>query len=311
MTLQLCFTASEDVFPLSPAIRDRYGPFGFPRHELMDRPYVSSNFVTGLDGRVSFRELTGRAGGKEVSRSIEDRWLMDFLRAHHDAQLMGATTMREEPGLNREGWDFAIDDDELRCYRQETLKLDRQKIIIVTGAGGMDFSLRLFNSPRVEPWILTTADTEPKLQSQINKALPSGAIRIVIVGEGAHVDLKAALKILRQDYGIQTLLCEGGPTLYGELLSRHLIDEEFRTISLQVLGDSTVPGIARPTPYGTLSYTPETAPWFTLVSIHYALPYHAFFRYRYLGPRNFKTQRPRSSKQQPGSPFGAGVEGIR
>jgi hypothetical protein len=76
-----------------------------------------------LDGRASFRELRGCTGGHEISRSSEDRWLMDFLRAHHDAQLMGASTLREEPGRDARGWDFGIDDEELRSYRRETLKL--------------------------------------------------------------------------------------------------------------------------------------------------------------------------------------------
>jgi riboflavin biosynthesis pyrimidine reductase len=83
------------------------------------------------------------------------------------------------------------------------------------------------------------------------------------------------------------LLCEGGPNLYSELLKKQFIDEDFRTISLQVLGKSTVPGIERPTTYGDVSYTPETAPWFRLVSMHYALPYHAFLRLRYEGHRKF------------------------
>jgi hypothetical protein len=68
-------------------------------------------------------------------------------------------------------------------------------------------------------------------------------------------------------------------------LKNNLIDEDFRTVSLQVLGKSAKKNIERPTAYGTLSYTPDTAPWFQLVSLHYALPHHAFFRLRYEGPR--------------------------
>ncbi|MDE3048919.1 MAG: hypothetical protein KGJ48_03370, partial [Nitrospirota bacterium] len=99
MDLQLCYNASEDAFPLPRHIKERYGPFGFPTPADARRPYISSNFVMGLDGRVSFRELKGRVDGKTVSRSSEDRWLMDFLRAHHDGQLIGATTLRDEPSF--------------------------------------------------------------------------------------------------------------------------------------------------------------------------------------------------------------------
>src|ERR1700724_3288949 len=69
MDLQRCYNASEDTFPLPRHIKERYGPFGFPERRDTQRPYISSNFVMGLDGRASFRELQGHAGGKEVSRS--------------------------------------------------------------------------------------------------------------------------------------------------------------------------------------------------------------------------------------------------
>jgi riboflavin biosynthesis pyrimidine reductase len=242
-----------------------------------------------LDGKASFRELQGHTGGTEVSRSKEDRWLMDFLRAHHDAQLMGANTMREEPGTDVKGWDYGIDDVELLMYRRETLKLGPQRVVILTGCENLDISLRVFNSPRVEPWVLTTADGEKKLTSQLKLAGREEMVKIVSVGRGTQVDLTLATQVLRQQYGIRTLLCEGGPTVYGELLERQLIDEDFRTIALQVLGRSTKPEIQRPTTYGDVSYTPESAPWFRLISLHSALPYHAFLRLRYEGPRNFRS----------------------
>ena len=69
MDLQLCYNASEDTFPLPLHIKQIYGPFAFPTRSDTDRPYISSNFVMGLDGRASFTELKGHAGGREVSRS--------------------------------------------------------------------------------------------------------------------------------------------------------------------------------------------------------------------------------------------------
>ncbi len=287
MNLRACYNASEDAFPLPPDIKQLHGPFGFPEPADAARPYITSNLVMGLDGRASFKELKGRAGGNEVSQSKEDRWLMDFLRAHHDAQLIGASTLREEPGPDGRGWDFGIDDEQLQTYRRETLRLGRQKIIILTGSGDIDLSLRLFSSPRVEPWILASPEGEKNLRSRFKTLERKETLKIVSVGEGTRIDLAAAVQLLRCEHGIRTLLCEGGPTLYGELLKNRLIDEDFRTISLQVLGESTKPGIDRPTAYGSVSYTPESAPWFTLISIHYALPYHAFLRLRYNGPRTF------------------------
>ena len=48
MSLQLCYYASKDAFPLPLQIKERYGPFGFPESHNPDRPYISSNFVVGL-----------------------------------------------------------------------------------------------------------------------------------------------------------------------------------------------------------------------------------------------------------------------
>lgn len=288
MGLQICYNAGEDTFPLPQDIKEHYGPFGFP--ELRDtlRPHISSNFVMGLDGRASFRELKDRTGGNNVSRSREDHWLMDFLRAHHDGQLIGASTLREEPGADGRGWDYGIDDEQLRVYREETLKLGKQKIIVLTGSGSIDVTLRIFDSSRVEPWIITAAEGETKLRSQLKMAGREGKIKIISIGAGTRFDLTTATQLLRQEYGIRTLLCEGGPSVYGELLKKQLIDEDFRTISFQVLGESTSKGIDRPTAYGSVSYTPETAPWFRLISLHYELPHHAFLRLRYGGPRKFE-----------------------
>jgi len=288
MDLHLCYNASEDTFPLPRDIRERYGPFGFPAPADARRPYISSNFVMGLDGRASFREMKGRNDGQTVSRSREDHWLMDFLRAHHDGQLIGASTLREELNPEGRGWDYGIDDEELRMYRRDTLGLGSQKVLLLSGSGNIDLTFRIFNSPRVEPWIITARDGQKNLFSQLKRLGRAGKIKILSVGQGTEVDLVAAVTLLRKEHGIRTLLCEGGPTLYGEFLEKQLIDEDFRTMSLQVLGESTKPGIERPTAYGHVSYTPETAPWFRLISLHYALPHHAFFRFRYEGPRQLQ-----------------------
>ncbi len=288
MDLQLCYNVSEDVFPLPRPIKERYGQFGFPPPADARRPYISSNFVVGLDGRASFREMQGWNDGNTVSRSRDDRWLMDFLRAHHDAQVIGASTLREEPNPEGRGWDYGIDDEELRIYRQDTLRLGRQKVLMLTGSGNIDLTLRLFSSPRVEAWIITAREGQEHLRSQLKRLGREGTMKILSVGEGTRVDLVAAAQRLRQEHGIRTLLCEGGPTVYGEFLKHRLIDEDFRTLSFQVLGESTTPGIDRPTAYGHLSFIPGTAPWFRLISLHYALPHHAFFRLRYEGPKTFQ-----------------------
>jgi riboflavin biosynthesis pyrimidine reductase len=285
--LRIFYNTSEDKFPLPARLKERYGAFGFPEIADAGRPYITSNLVMALDGKASFRELKGRAGGNVVSQSADDRWLMDFYRAHHDAQLIGASTLREELGADGKSLDYGIDDEELRTYRLDILKLGLQKVLVLTGSGNLDLSAPLFSSARVEPWIITSADGEKNLRAQLKTSAGNNAVKIISVGDGGRIDVAAAVQLLRREHGIRTLLCEGGPNLYSELLKKQFIDEDFRTIAFQVLGASTVPGIERPTTYGNVSYLPETAPWFRLISMHVALPHHAFLRLRYEGPRKF------------------------
>ena len=69
------------------------GDLRFPAHH--DQPYVVGNFVSTLDGVVSF-EIPGKSGGGEISGFNEaDRFIMGLLRASADAVIVGAGTLRE------------------------------------------------------------------------------------------------------------------------------------------------------------------------------------------------------------------------
>ena len=61
-------------------------------------------------------------------------------------------------------------------------------------------------------------------------------VHVLVAGEGEFVDLVAAMQLLRQLWGIERLLCEGGPTLYGYMSRAGLIDEKFLTISPVEIG---------------------------------------------------------------------------
>src|ERR1051326_7323147 len=71
-----------------------YGRLGFPAPHA-ERPWTYANFVQSIDGIASFKGK--HAAGSDISQSAEDRWLMDLLRAHADAILLGVNTLVEEP----------------------------------------------------------------------------------------------------------------------------------------------------------------------------------------------------------------------
>jgi riboflavin biosynthesis pyrimidine reductase len=61
--------------------------------------------------------------------------------------------------------------------------------------------------------------------------------RLVVVESGAQgwVDLPALLRSLHEE-GVRALLCEGGPTLHGQLQAAGLVDELFLTIAPKLAG---------------------------------------------------------------------------
>ena len=205
-----------------------YGELGFPPAPP-DRPWIFANFVQTLDGIVSL--LGTEASGSDISQSPEDRWLMDLLRAHADAILIGMGTLRVEAGLGRPGPRgpvFRIVDPAIRKLR-EKLRRGPERNIFLTGSSDIQLDrYAAFDGKLVDPFLLTTSSVAEKLAPQLRQRPHVG---VIACGEGQSVDLEAAMLILRHHFGIRYLLCEGGPTMYSNLLELDLIDEKFLTVS--------------------------------------------------------------------------------
>jgi riboflavin biosynthesis pyrimidine reductase len=63
---------------------------------------------------------------------------------------------------------------------------------------------------------------------------------VVESGPDGWVDLTALLRAQRED-GVRALLCEGGPTLHGQLQAAGLVDELFLTIAPKLSGGAAPP----------------------------------------------------------------------
>lgn len=225
---QILFDDGERSDLLNPAYSP-YGTLGFPKAPE-DRPWVYANFVQTLDGIVSL--LGVNASGGDIAQSEEDRWLMDLLRAHADAVLLGMGTLMVEKRLERprpRGPVFRIVEPTLQQLRAK-LRHGRERNIFVSATGNFQLAdFAVFDGDRVESAIITTAVGAERLRSQ-QQTHPH--VRIIVAGEGgAGVDLLTGMRILRQEMGIKHLLCEGGPVLYGHMIRTGLIDEKFLTVA--------------------------------------------------------------------------------
>jgi riboflavin biosynthesis pyrimidine reductase len=263
-----------------------YGHLGFPPPPS-GRPWVFSNFVQTLDGIVS---LKGRhSSGGEISQSQEDRWLMDLLRAHADGILTGLGTLVEETrnGPRERGPVFRIMEPEL-CELRQKLGRQREKNIFVTGSAMLDLdAFRVFDCEHVDAILVTTRAGAARVASTAERK----NIRVLVAGEDRTIDLRMAVTLLHRELGIQYLLCEGGPTLYGGMTRAGLIDEKFVTISPVEVGQQVPPeqletqaevpahASMRPTTFGGIGFTGEEAPWWRWLSCRRAGD-HQFSRYR-------------------------------
>jgi 5-amino-6-(5-phosphoribosylamino)uracil reductase len=285
---EVLFDVAEPAALAHPAYA-RYGGhgLGFPSPPP-DRPWTYSNFVQSLDGIAS---LGGKqASGAHISQSREDRWLMDLLRAHADAVILGINTLVEETALGKPGSRgpiFRVEDEAARDLRG-ALGRGREMNIFVTGARSLDLShYAIFDGERVAPVVLTTRAGAQRLAAQRDQA----HVQVIVAGESEIVDLPAAMRLLRAELGIQHLLCEGGPTLYGYMARAGLIDEKFITLSPVEVGQiippeqDSGPGEAgpaprlRPTAFGAPGFTRENAPWWRWMSCR-KVGEHQFSRYR-------------------------------
>jgi riboflavin biosynthesis pyrimidine reductase len=262
-----------------------YGKLGFPA-PYPDRPWIYSNFVQSLDGITSFK---GRHPlGSDISQSAEDRWLMDLLRAHADAIILGVNTLVEETRVSGErGPVYRIEDDAIRGLR-EKLGRRRETNIFVTGAARLDLDCyRVFDGDLVDALIVSTTTGAARLLEK----KPHPRVRVIVAGEGDLVDLPKAMRILRAEFGIEYLLCEGGPTLYGYMSRAGMIDEKFITISPLEVGllippeqepseaEKLKPPVERPTTFVAPGFTQEKAPWWRWMSCR-RVGNHQFNRYR-------------------------------
>src|SRR5262249_47231117 len=89
MNFEVLFDEGEPSSLSDPAFAPS-GKLGFPPPPA-DRPWTFANFVQSMDGVASFGGK--HATGGDLAQSEQDQWLMDLLRAHADAIILGLNTL--------------------------------------------------------------------------------------------------------------------------------------------------------------------------------------------------------------------------
>jgi riboflavin biosynthesis pyrimidine reductase len=203
------------------------------------KPYSYSNFVMSHDGRVSFN-LPGHEGGGDVSGfNRHDQWLMALARARADAVVVGANTLRTESEHEwTAGFIFPQDEQAFGSFRSAENRKELPLQVIVTRSGDVKADAEIFQNGKHK---ILVATSEIGSRHLSGASLPN--TEVIVFGE-AEVDLEKLYGFLHKEYGCQTILCEGGPKLYGSLVAANQLDEEFLTYSPVLIGG----GVSTPRP---------------------------------------------------------------
>jgi riboflavin biosynthesis pyrimidine reductase len=193
----------------------------------LDGPRIYANFVSSVDGVVA---LDVKHSPAVISqRSEADRFVMGLLRARADAVLIGGGTMRADPG---HAWTaeyiYPEATDDFRELRRSHGQLDDPRLVVVTASGDFDV-----HEPALEgALVVTTPLAEPALRRSVSASTTVRALDPIT---------PAALADLLRSEGLDLVLSEAGPGLFGQFVAAGCIEDLFLTVS-PVLAGSDTPG---------------------------------------------------------------------
>ena len=270
----------EDAEPVLPqGLQELYdGDLHFPTPPAQ-RPFVIANFVSSLDGVVSYK-IEGHASGSAISGSDPaDRFIMGLLRAAADAVMVGARTVHDvDPnGLWIPEYTYPDAKHLYTEYRVNVLhKPEYPLVVIVSGSGRLELGRAIFRTPGVHTVVITTSGGRDELARA--GAAKLGSVQIHAVdASGGRIAPLAILRLLHVQFGVQRLLHEGGPTLFGQFLAAEAVDELFLTLSPQIAGRKV--DANRPALVQGVEFKPDCAPWLQLLSVKQKAE-HLYLRYR-------------------------------
>ena len=191
------------------------------------RPYTIVNFVASADGRATFE---GRSAGLS---DAADREMFHGLREHVDAILVGTGTLRAER------YGRLVRDPERRRRRAGSGLRPDPLACIFSRSGELPTDIPLFAQDGGPVVVFT-----PGVVDTSSMAADVEVVRL----DPGELTLTTMMRRLRSDYDVRSLLCEGGPTMFGALLHEDLVDELFLSIAPKLTGGGRSPGITNGPP---------------------------------------------------------------
>jgi riboflavin-specific deaminase-like protein len=194
-----------------------------PARAPAHRPYTIANFVASADGHAAFR------GRSRWLSDDGDRELFHGLREHVDAILVGTGTLRSER------YGRLVRDPDRRQRRAASGLAPEPLACIFSRSGDVPTGIPLFADPESRIVVFTAGGLDTSgLAAQVE----------VVSLDPGELTLTTMMRRLRAAYDVRTLLCEGGPTLFGALLQEDLVDELFLSLAPKLTGGGNAPAIS-------------------------------------------------------------------
>ena len=268
-------SAGGRALPLPPRLLRLYGTFRLPAPRS-GFPHVFSNFVSTLDGVVSF-QVKGHSGGGDISGfSAQDRMVMGLLRAVADTVIVGSGTLAADP---EHVWIPAAICPELKAdYDRLEAAMGKHSAalnVIVSAMGSVDLRLPVFAAGKTPVIIITTARGAKQL---LKRRIPDSVQIRTSRRRAANISAAHILDEVHQVVPAKRILVEGGPRLLGQFYGERLLDEQFLSLAPQLSGRQI--GDARLSLVMGRTFAPGHPVWGQLTDARLGLRL-LFLRYRF------------------------------
>lgn len=189
--------------------RSVYGSLDFSALALTDRPYVVVNMVSTADGQARIGNDTGKLGG------AADAALFAALRESVDCVFAGTKT------IEIEGYNAPARSEAVQQRRLANGLAARPLLATLTRSGRLPLGAPLF----ADPGLRVAAFGAPAPEEVAAEVVGSD---LTLPGE--------VLRSLFADFGVRSVLLEGGPSLNAAFFAEELIDELFLTVAPVLVG---------------------------------------------------------------------------
>jgi riboflavin-specific deaminase-like protein len=194
----------------------------------LSRPKVVANLAISWDGKISSRLRT-----PSDFSSPEDKRRLIKIRGEGDAVIVSGTTVAADTMT------MGIPDETIRKQRLERGQSEYPVRVLVSASGNLNPMLRVFQS-RISPVVVFTSERMP--ESVRNALKPFSSMFFAPASE--RIDLGWVLEVLGAQFGVSTIVLEGGGLLVRGFLDARLVDELCLTVCPLVFGSASASSVS-------------------------------------------------------------------